>query len=313
MRYVFLEMHMKKKKTANSSKEEKVISLFLDMVENHDLIHKIDLSSMYQKAVGSDIYSKMLADSTELLRTFPETVSVGEPGVPDEIIIEGQRYCGVRMAAICLNVKLACDLGANCMFGKSEHTYLKYLYGLNLNTVVNSGKSKAYSEIFSLYLPENMGIHQYAFWNEEMCVTCQNYEKCNETYLVETEDAIRKMITWRNYDEIHQAKEEIDKIIRIKGQVSTEKDIADVIKEFKEKQDRINRNINKRFPQIKRWTKMTTVLATPITIAAAITGNTDLVVGSAIAMGVSQATEGLLGVYESKNNWVGFINSMKKV
>ena len=64
-----------------------------------------------------------------------------------------------------------------------------------------------------------------------MCVTCQNYEKCNETYLVETEDAIRKMITWRNYDEIHQAKEEIDKIIRIKGQVSTEKDIADVIKE----------------------------------------------------------------------------------
>lgn len=300
-------------KTADEEKADKVISLFLGIVEDEGLIYEVDLTAMYQRETGDNIYTKMLSDSTSLIKNFPNTIRIGDPAVPDELIIEDYHYCGARMASICLDVKLAGDLGANCLFGKSEHTYLKYLYGLNLNTVVNSGTRNAYSEIFSLYLPENLGVHQYAFWDEEYCLTCKKYERCNKQYLGDTEDAIRKMLTWRNYDELHQAKEEIDKIIRIKGQISSENDIADVVKEFKEKQDRINRNINKRFPQIKRWTKMTTVLATPITIAAAVTGNTDLVVSSAVLTGVSQAAERLLEIYESKNNWVGFINSMKEM
>ena len=76
--------------------------------------------------------------------------------------------------------------------------------------------------------------------------------------------------------------------------------------------DKINRNINKRFPKIERWTKMTTVLATPITIASAISGNLPLTVGSAVAGGVAQATEKLLEIYKNKNNWVGFVNDMKR-
>ena len=68
------------------------------------------------------------------------------------------------------------------------------------------------------------------------------------------------MFKWREYDELQQAKEEINKIISLKNDISSQKDIDDVIKEFKGRQDKINRNINKRFPKIERWTKMTTVL-----------------------------------------------------
>lgn len=53
------------------------------------------------------------------------------------------------------------------------------------------------------------------------------------------------------------------------------------------------------------------VLATPITIASAISGNIPLTVGGAVATGMAQATEKLLEVYKNKNNWVGFINDMK--
>lgn len=80
---------------------------------------------------------------------------------------------------------------------------------------------------------------------------------------------------------------------------------------FRERQEQINRNINKRFPKIERWTKMTTVLATPLTIASAITGNMPLTIGSAVAAGLSQMTEEALEIYKSKNSWVGFVNSMK--
>lgn len=84
-------------------------------------------------------------------------------------------------------------------------------------------------------------------------------------------------------------------------------------KMLEDSQTLLNRNINKRFPKIQRWTKMTTVLATPITIASAITGNIPLTIGGAVATGIAQATENLLEVYKSKNNWVGFINSMKNI
>lgn len=66
-----------------------------------------------------------------------------------------------------------------------------------------------------------------------------------------------------------------------------------------------------RFPKIKRWTKTTMVLATPLTIASAISGNIPMTVGSAVVTGIAQATENILEIYKNKNNWVGFVNDMK--
>ena len=58
---------------------------------------------------------------------------------------------------------------------------------------------------------------------------------------------------------------------------------------------------------------MTTIFATPITIVAAITGNTPLTIGGAVTTGVAQVTENILELYRSKNNWVGFVNDMKNI
>lgn len=112
---------------------------------------------------------------------------------------------------------------------------------------------------------------------------------------------------------MQQAKEEINKIIKVKNDLCSENDIKDVVNQFKERQDKINKNINKRFSKIERWTKMTTVVATPITIASAISGNIPLTIGSAVATGVAEMTEQLMEVYRSKNNWVGFVNDMKNM
>lgn len=293
-------------------KDDKIISMFLEMAEDHGVINKVDLNDFYQEKVGEEIYQKMLLDSQTLLKTFPEMIRKGNEKVPDEILIGDQEYCGMRMAAIYAGMRVAKDIGANCLFGEREHTFLKYLYGLDANRLTGNILNNAYNEVFSLYMPEGLGVHNYAFSDEEHCKCCVHYEDCKENYLADTEKALEKMFKWREYDELQQAKEEINKIVSLKNDVSSEKDIDDIIKEFKGRQDKINRNINQRFPKIERWTKMTTVLATPMIIASAVSGNIPLTIGGAVVSGVAQATENLLDIYKSKNNWVGFVNDMKK-
>lgn len=292
-------------------KNEKIIAMFLEMAEERGIISKLNIADMYQKSVGDQIYQKMLMDSQTLLATFPEVIKKGDEGVPNEILIGDEGYCGAWISSIYAGMRVARDIGANCLFSKREHNFLKYLYGLDANRINGNIINNVYTEVFSLYMPEKLAVHSYAFTDEEHCEQCVHYEQCKENYLADTEKALEKMFKWREYDELQQAKEEINKIILLKNDISSQKDIDDVVKEFKGKQDKINRNINKRFPKIERWTKMTTVLATPITIASAISGNIPLTVGGAVATGVAQATENLLEVYKSKNNWVGFINDMK--
>lgn len=292
-------------------KDEKIIAMFLEMAEERGIINKLNLTDMYQETVGDQIYQKALVDSQALLKTFPEMIRKGDEGVPNEILIGDEGYCGAWISSLYAGMRVAKDIGANCLFSKREHTFLKYLYGLDANRIKGNTINNVYIEVFSLYMPEKLAVHSYAFTNEELCKQCIHYKQCKENYLTDTEKALEKMFKWREYDELQQAKEEINKIILLKNDISSQKDIDDVVKAFKERQDKINRNINKRFPKIERWTKMTTVLATPITIASAISGNIPLTIGGAVATGVAQATENLLEIYKSKNNWVGFVNNMK--
>lgn len=305
------KMSYEKQSIRRESKDEKVIGLFLDLAEEYGFIDKIDLSSIYQDSVAGQLYERMLADSEVLLKTFPDSIKKGDGGVPDEIIIGGEGYCGAWLSSIYANMKVANDVGANCLFGKREHTFLKYLYGIDASKTVGNALNSVYSEVFSLYLPENLAVHSYAFADEKDCKKCVHHKKCRDNYLADTEKALQTMFKWREYDELQQAKAEIDKIISLKNEISSQKDIDDVVKEFKSRQERINKNINKRFPRIERWTKMTAVLATPLTIASAVTGNMPLTIGGAVVTGIAQAAEELLEVYKSKNNWVGFVNDMR--
>lgn len=295
----------------DDDKTSKVIKMFLDMASNKKLINKIDISSMYQKEVRNNIHETMLSDTKKLMETFPQIIQKGEEGVPHEIRIEEFSYCGAAISSIYAGIKVAQDMEAHCLFSDREHTYLKYLYGVDYENIDKSIKGKIYNEVFSMYLPESIGIHNYAFVKEEICCKCNNYSKCKDTYLNNTEKALKKIFEWRDYDELQQAKEQVNKIIKTKNQIISSSDINDIAKEFNERQISINKNINKRFPQIERWTKLIAVIATPLTIASAATGNNPLTVASAAATGLAGATESAIEYYKNKNNWVGFVNSLK--
>ncbi|MFR2142725.1 MAG: hypothetical protein ACLS5L_11030 [Faecalimonas sp.] len=94
------------------------------------------------------------------------------------------------MSAIYAGIRIARDIGANCLFSKREHNFLKYFVEWNVINNINN----VYSEIFSLYMPEGLAIHNYAFVNEDKCKQCAHYKQCKESYLCDTEQALKKCL-----------------------------------------------------------------------------------------------------------------------
>jgi hypothetical protein len=129
--------------------------------------------------------------------------------------------------------------------------------------------------------------------------------------LQEIEKNTKKILQWRNYDEIGRAKEELEKIIDLKDTFSQKSDIADIKRAYEEKQAQINKTIKKIFPKIRRWSNLTTAIATPATIYSAYTGNLMATGFSASFLGISEIAKQYVERFENKNAWVGFINNTK--
>ena len=291
---------------------DRVINMFLEMADKANMIRIVDFSDIYEESVRLSIEKSARIAKNHLITTYPGRIFDGDKHVPNEIIIENESYCGPYIESVFASMKIAEDYDANCLFSNREHNLLKYLYGANTSKeLTGASTNQAYNEIFSLYMPESMQIHSYAFTNPEKCFVCINEKQCKDTYLKETQTAFNKILKWREYDEIEQAKAEIDKILRIKNSITSQGDIKDVVKQFQERQTSINKNITNRFPKIERWTKMTTVIGTTITLASLISGNMPLAITSSIVTSASEISKESLDIYKSKNNWAGFINEMK--
>lgn len=295
----------------NEEKHEKVINLFLEVADKANLLSKVDFSGVYLDSVVEGIQKSAILCEERLINTFPDKISKGDKGVPGEIIIENEGFCLPYVESVLASLKVASDYDANCLFSEHEHKLLKYIY--NSDTASSSGavQNSVYNEVFSLYMPEAMKIHEYAFTNPHACSKCKNETDCQNTYLNETEKALQNIFKWREYDEIQQAKEEINKILRTKNEIKTKEDLEDVVKSFQGRQEIVNKNINKRFPKIERWTKMTTVIGACLTAVSKASDNTPLTIAGAATTVAAVAAKELLEVYKSKNNWAGFINEMK--
>lgn len=287
----------------------KAIGMVLDIAKEYNLIEMIDVSGMYQETVPSKIYSDVLNDSKMLLEQFSGMVKNGDEGVPNQLIIDGKDYCGPYIASIYASLKIAQDLDANCLFSERDYNYLKYKYGLRSEMLTRKDKLEALNEIFTLYLPNDVLLSKYRFNNK--CGSCAKKDDCFDKFLFEVEQNTINLLKWRDYDEIIQAKEVIDKIVGLKmynDLINTE----DVKKEFLDLQKKINRNIKKIFPAVKRWTHLTTILAMPLTIYNAAACNTTATITSTSILGLAKTAEEYMNFYENKNRWVGFINDTKK-
>lgn len=292
----------------SQDKENKGINIVLDIAYDNGLIELIDAKEIFQEKVADEIMCEVASDTKRLRELFPDSIRKGDEGVPDEIIVDGIHFCAPKIASLYGSLKIAKELGANSLLSQSYYEYLKYKCGLDLDL---SNRATIINEIMSVYLPNELVLHNYAFTTSNKCDACLKKESCQSTYLDEIEKNTKKILQWRDYDEIGRAKEELEKIIDLKNTFSEKIDIADIKRSYEEKQATINKKIKKIFPKIKRWSSLMTTIAIPATIYSTYTGNMLTAGFSASFLGISEIAKQYIDRFENRNAWVGFINNTK--
>jgi hypothetical protein len=285
--------------------------LVLDIVDNDKMIDIFDMKNEYQDSITNEIIYEVEADTKLMLECFPEVIKKGSNNVPGEILINGLEYCTPRIGSIYASLRISQDRDANCLFNIRDYTFLKYKYGIYNQLVSNVNRINAFAEVFNLYLPNELVLHDYASESDERCGKCSRYSRCKDTYLKDIEDNTQKVLGWRNYDEIIQAKEEIEKIINMKNKIDTFIDPIEIKNEFCKKQEQINKKINRVFPKIQRWTNLVTIFGIPATIFSAATANVPSTIVSAGVTGAAKAVDEYIKYYKNKNSWVGFLNHLQ--
>ena len=283
------------------------LKLIMDIADDNGLVEKITIPDSYKKE-SEAIYLAAIEDANQIYKQFPEAVEKGNDHVPHEIMIDGRRYCGPYIASIYASIKLANDIGANCLFNDEVNCFLKYRYGLEANKHIHQNEKRIYNEIFQALIPNEPILHTYAVNSEEQCKECVHVGRCKDSYLNEIEGNLTAILKWREYDEVYRAKEVISDLIRRKNSICSEEDIKEVISAFEAKKKAINTNINKRFPSIRRWANLVTIVASPVTVYSALSGEAAVAAASASLIGLSTTVEKAIEVYKSRNNWVGFFD-----
>lgn len=303
---------LKAQKETKADKSDLFINLFLDLADNEKIIREIDLSPLREAGIDN-VISNMVEKDSESLLNYDSTVSRGNKNVPGEIVINGHGYCYPVQSSIYTSILSASLLNASCLFNKYEKDYLDKLYTVRNYMQPKLNHAAVFDEVFSLYLPENLDLHNYAFIKEDICKKCKHYDNCKSTYLFKAEKSIKKVLEWRNYDEIQRAKEELDQIIKQKNNITDSKSLEEIRRSYEARQEHINKKIRRVFPKIERWTKLATFIATPLIIAtAAFSENIPLAIAGAAIPELAKSVEAGVDYYKSRHNWVGFINNQLK-
>ena len=176
-------------------------------------------------------------------------------------------------------------------------------------------KTEVFSNIFESYLPNIPVISKYALYcrsDSKGCSTCSHEKDCKIKSLKEIEKNLEDVFEWRTYDEVYQLKEVVNRIIERREEEGDIIDVAEILGDFKDEQNRINKRIRNLFPKVKRWTNLSAILSIPVIVLGVATGSVPIAaVGAGIA-GLAKVSEEAVKCLSNKYSWVAFINSQIK-
>ena len=289
------------------------ISIVLNELYDQKLLELVEIPNA-STDIGKMIDCQVEADFKDMMRFFPEAVKILDKEKNDHhnIQIGDREYCLPYINSIYASRYLADTLHASCLFSESDYEFLKFKEGIAYQKAPERQYIGVLSELFAGMLPQASVLPEYALTRPEKCDTCAKHVDCQKTYEEDARKAICSYLKWREYDELYELRNEIDKILLEQVLIGKDISLKEAKRALEERQRKINTNIQRRFPKIKRWTKLATILSTPATIVAAAGGNIPAAIVSASMTGAAQVTEKMLELYESKSKWVGFINKMSK-
>ena len=222
-----------------------------------------------------------------------------------ESFLEGHMYCAPMVASIYSALAVAGEINANCLFTKNEETFLKYKFDTVGNNQLRT-MNEVYRRVFDFNLPNESILHEYG--THSGCKVCKRENICNDEYLIDVESKLIDVLNMRNYDEMVQLRNVIDDIIRNRDKLLQPYEPEDILMDLRKKQLEIRKDINLRFKKIKRFANIVTIASIPLGALGVYGDQPELVPVSAAIGGTAKITDELLKHYESKNNWVNFVD-----
>ena len=283
------------------------VATALETLLNYHLLELIDDKTIEDAKPREDFLETRFAeDLLAMSEMFPDNVKYNSNAeVHERITIDGMHFCLPYVLSIYASLFLAQSINAQCLFDSRDYSYLKYKMGINYRELTGANQFKTYNEVFSFVLPDEIFKPNHTMVNSND-IAISDPTKQFEHII---RSGLKRILEYREYDELYLLRKEIDNIVKSHEIFGSQVSAEDIKKELAEKQRKISMLINRRFPQVKRMAKYTTIVAIPATILSAATGNIPATVASAALGGISKGAEELMAIYESKKKWVGFIKA----
>ena len=293
----------------------KCFKMIFEIAKSEGIIEIIDPSLVFTDKTREKIYVQIEEDLKLFKKHFPQKISTQKLGEkensPTEIIIDGIGYCEPSIWSIYGGLILAKALKANCLFDNWVMHYCRYKFGIkNFPIEGDIGKIESFKKVFDSSIPNTSLIPFYAIEKSGKCALCKYEIKCEDTYLGSLESELRKILEWRNYDEINQLKNLVEKIIKEQYKTKDLIDPNDVITNFNDKKKKIRKNIYNVFPKVKRWANIATMISIPISAVGIATGNAIITVAGVSIAGFSGLTKEQIKLLENKYRWITFLPSL---
>ena len=287
--------------TKGKDKQHRLMTTMLQKLDNRGMLNVIDYGKIYNKEAFDELYDKA-QNEIDLLSNCKEIKYDGDEKTPKMIMQGGCYYCAPKIASIYASIKIANESDAACILNKSEIAYLennahikKKYY--DYNNIV--------SKIIEVDLPVFDDMLKYVSVNEDKCKMCTRENKCESECIEAFETCFDQILDLHEHDAMFELRNIVDSIIFLRYQISTESDINDMAREYKEKKDKANRMLHSILPKVKKWSSFALFLGFPLSLM------------TKIPPALTTALPGMVGAAADymvcKNNWVSIVDDLHNI
>lgn len=227
--------------------------------------------------------------------------------------IGDSHFCFPSLWTFYASIYLSFYHNANFSLTTDELSYLNALIPRKYGKFIEeTGARVAIEEVLSLYLPSIQIGHPYLFENkEELCGLCKNSKKCQDGYLSDIEKQVYKVIEFRQYDEIHQLCEVLNKLCDRKASFDTVLTGTELWNDLQVEAKVQERKARKVLKNLSKWRKLSTFVSIGLGAASFI----DPVFG--LAATIPTLASHLLNEKENKTkkdaSWINFVSNPEQV
>lgn len=296
-----------------------------DIAKEYNMVEIKDPDAILTSNIVEKIEEEIKNDRIRLARRFPREIRLGGPGVPGEIFVNNEQFCGVRLRGVYESLFLAKEWKAESLFSDEIYDYCNHKFALSLRQSgaikTRQERIKAFNHIFSVALPEQDLIPNYALddllTNEKLrCSTCNKMEICDKNFVSDLENNVRTYLELREYDEIQQIRGVLQDISNKLENGNPEVDYTEIMREFQKQERDFKRDLYSTFPKMKQWTLLGMWATIPFTLftAASLGLNPVNPITYTGASAAAACTAAEIGVkfFEAKYKWVGFIQKAQR-